>query len=138
MYRQKIVTVTSVPGFAGDDRVQIAKNSVQICEALGLTGRVYAKGESALSIIEGLPDMVEKYVDALKADSRLSGFIEHSSRAIKTPEFNDYVIALDGQDEANAIEGIHNLTSDFIKASLPASPSVAVRMMIGAHIDPVV
>lgn len=137
MINQKIVIMTSIAGLSREDRLLIAANNVQICQSLGLTGRVYVQRSQGLSIVEGTPDMTGKYIEALKSDPRVKGFIEHTSRMIVVPEYENYCVGLDVATETDQIPGVYPMSDEFLVASMPASPSARITMMMKAYIDPI-
>lgn len=136
MINQKIITMRANPHLSETDKLQICANSIQICRTLGLTGRVYVQDLNGLKIIEGAQDIIAEFFKALEADDRVESLIEHSCRMVSAPEFTDYQIGIDIAGPHN-VEGLHVLTPEYLKGSLPASPSAHVTMMIDAYVGPI-
>lgn len=111
---------------------QASFQSVQICNQLGLTGRVFANDISAFAMTEGPTEIVKRYFKAVEADPLVETIILHVDRPIKAREFNDYFILLNSKERYDFGPSIGVLTPESLNAALPTHPSIRLRIMVEA------
>ncbi|MEP3889845.1 MAG: BLUF domain-containing protein [Hellea sp.] len=111
---------------------QASFKSVQICNQLGLTGRVFANDISAFAMTEGPTEIVQRYFKAVEADPLVETIILHVDRPIKQREFSDYFVLLNSKERYDFGPSIGVLTPETLNAALPSHPSIRLRIMVEA------
>lgn len=111
---------------------QASFQSVQICNHLGLSGRVFANDISAFAITEGPTEIVKRYYKAVEADPLVETIILHVDRPIKTREFEGFLVLLNSRETYDFGPSIGILTPETLNAALPAHPSIRLRIMVEA------
>jgi len=106
--------------------------SVQICQQLGLTGRVFANDITAFAMMEGPTSIVQKYYRAVESDQMVDTIILHVDRPIEKREFKDYRVLLNSKERFDIGREIGILTPESLEESLPLNPSIRLRIMVEA------
>lgn len=106
--------------------------SVQICDQLGLTGRVFANDITAFAMTEGPTEIVKRYYHAVSVDPLVETILLHVDRPIKKREFDDYYILLNSKERYDYGPTIGILTPETLERALPPHPSARLRIMIEA------
>jgi hypothetical protein len=132
---QYIYNTTNIPNMAPDKGVLVSVKSVEICDRLGMTGRVFSSRKQALSITEGPTDVMRQYFEALETQPHIETVLLQSVRDIETREFDDYSVWLDIDYPFEPHPKVHPMTSGSLAVAMPKSPSVRLRVMIDAFFD---
>ena len=111
---------------------QASYKSVQICNQLGLTGRVFANDISAFAMTEGPTEVVKRYFKAVEADPLVETILLHVDRPITSREFTDYFVLLNSKERYDFGPSIGLLTPETLNAALPSHPSIRLRIMVEA------
>jgi len=104
--------------------------SVQICQQLGLTGRVFANDVTAFAMTEGPTEIVKRYYKAVESDPLVETIIVHVDRPILKREFSDFFILLNSRESYDFGPNIGVLTPETLHKALPANPSARLRIMV--------
>ncbi|GHB02309.1 hypothetical protein GCM10009069_26290 [Algimonas arctica] len=119
----------------GDKGVLISIKSVEICERLGLTGRVFSNRTHTFAITEGPEMLVQHYYNAVKADPLVETMVLHGQRTIAAREFDDYSVWLDINHPFDPHPQVHPMTAGSLARAMPDVPSVRLRVMVDAFFD---
>lgn len=111
---------------------QASYKSVQICEQLGLTGRVFANDITAFAMTEGPTELVRKYYHAVSVDPMVETILLHVDRPIKKREFDNYYVLLNSKEHYDFGPSIGVLTPETLEEALPSHPSIRLRIMVEA------
>ena len=132
---QYIYTTTCTDRMTIEKAVLISEKSVEVCNRLGLTGRVFSTASSTLAITEGPATLVGRYVGAVHDDYLLETLIVHARRPIEAREFSDYSVWLDMNVPATSAPHVHIMTPGSLQQALPANPSAKLRVMADVFFD---
>ena len=129
---QLIYTSTCTDELTPKKSHEASYKSVQICQQLGLTGRVFANDITAFAMTEGPTSLVKKYYQAVATDRLVDTIILHVDRPIPKREFEDYKVLLNSKEQFDFGPSIGILTPESLEAALPSHPSSRLRIMVEA------
>lgn len=115
---------------------ELSKLSINICDQLGISGRVFANDKQALAILEGPTVILQRYYQAIQSDKVVSNVLLHVEREVKTREFSDYSIWLNSKESLDYGPQIKRLRPETLSSALPPKPSGKLRIMIEAYLKP--
>lgn len=132
---QLIYTSRCVAGLTPELSYEISVKSVEVCEQLGLTGRVFANETQAFAMTEGPSDLVRQYYEAIKADSRVETIVLHLDRTITVREFEDYSVWLNLDQDFPHHPQVLPLTQETVGRALPSALSSKLRILSTVYLN---
>lgn len=129
---QYIYNTTNVDGLTPDRGVLISVKSVEICDRLAMTGRVFSNRKHALSITEGPAEVMRQYLLAVQNQPHVQAVCLQGIREIETREFEDYSVWLDIDHDFDPHPNVHPMTANSLALAMPNAPSVRLRVMTDA------
>jgi len=113
--------------------VLVSMKSVEICDRLGMTGRVFSTRSHALSIIEGPTDVMAQYFQAVETQPHIINVLLQGVRDIDTREFGDYSVWLDIDHPFDSHPKVHAMGPGSLETAMPDKPSARLRIMTDAY-----
>lgn len=132
---QYIYSTTNKPWMTPEKGVRLSERSVDICERLAMTGRVFSTQHQALSITEGPEDVMRQYYEAVEQQPHVAAIMLQSARNIDVREFDDYSVWLDLDHDFAPHPSVHPMTGASLSKAMPMVPSIRLRIMIDAFFD---
>jgi hypothetical protein len=116
--------------------VRLSIHSVDICERLNMTGRVFSTQFHALSMMEGPTEVMRQYFEALgNKTPHIDTIVLQSARDIEAREFDDYSVWLDLDIDFAPHPGVHPMTLSSLRQAMPAAPSIRLQIMMDAFFE---
>ena len=132
---QYIYSTTCTELMTSEKAVLISVKSIQVCEQLGLTGRVFSTLTHALAITEGPLDIVDRYYQAIACDNLVATALLQTKQIVKTRDFEDYSVWLDIGRPFGPHPHVHQMTPQSLVSAMPSNPSARLRIMVDALFD---
>lgn len=132
---QYIYNTINIDNLDPEKGVLISVKSVEICDRLGMTGRVFSNRKQALSITEGPAEVMRQYFEAVEVQPHVDTVLLQGIREIETREFDDYSVWLDIDHDFEPHPKVHPMTAGSLAVAMPENPSVRLRVMIDAFFD---
>jgi len=132
---QYIYSTTCSDLVTAEKAVLISAKSIEVCQRLGLTGRVFSTQTHALAVTEGPSDIVERYYQAIASDNLVATALLHTKRQVIAREFEDYSVWLDIGEPFGPHPHVHQMTPQSLTKAMPPRPSARLRIMVDALFD---
>jgi len=132
---QYIYLTTNRLNMTVEKGVLVSAKSVEICERLGMTGRVFSTHFRALSIIEGPRDVMSQYFEAVDTQPQIATVSLQSVRDIEAREFDDYSVWLDLDKDFGSHSKVYPMTPDSLEQAMPDAPSARLRVIMSAFFE---
>lgn len=114
----------------------VSAASVDVCQQLGITGRVFANNQQALAMTEGPAEVLQRYFQAVSRDAMVEAVMLHTDRSIKTREFSNYSVWLNLDTPIEFTDTVCRLSANSLRHAVPHNASARLRIMIEAYLTP--
>lgn len=129
---QYIYTTTNKDWMTPEKGVLLSARSVDFCDRLDMTGRVFSTRFQALSMMEGPAEVMRQYYEAVETQAHIETIMLQSVRDIEVREFPDYSVWLDLDYDFASHPRVHPMTISSLTQAMPKAPSIRLQIMVDA------
>ena len=133
---QYVYSTTNKRWMTPEKGVRLSIRSVDICDRLGITGRVFSTQFHALSMMEGPAEVMRQYFDAVgNKTPHIDTIVLQSVRDIEAREFDNYSVWLDLDYDFAPHPRVHPMTLSSLSQAMPPAPSIRLQIMLEAFFE---